>query len=223
MKFLLRVSVLGALAGCSTLYAQSGYPVHQSAHADQARSSSPQEQEGAQTVEQANVPGSPYIEREFRLPVPGSGSKGLDVLEVYYNAPGKHPLALLTHGTSNVASEKAELTPWMYLSQAVWFAERGYVALVIIRRGYGSSGGEQDGVHGGCRPGGDFEQTGEASADDLRNAAAYAQKQLPEVGRLAHRKRRCFDGRFCASGAYGQSPAGVESCNQLCGRAWRRR
>jgi len=125
--------------------------------------------------------GAHFVERELRLPLRGSGSAGLDAIEVYINTPGKHPLALLTHGTSNDARVRAHVSPWAYLPQARWFAERGYVALVIVRRGYGSSGGEMDGTHGGCNSNGSFEATGAASAEDLRNAANYAQQSMPEV------------------------------------------
>jgi len=125
--------------------------------------------------------GSAYIEREFRMHVPGSEPNGLDALEVYVNTPGKHPLALLTHGTSNDPKERAQLSSWSQLPQAIWFARRGYVALVLIRRGYGTSSGPQDGTHGGCKSGGSFEDSAKASAEDLRNAVAYATKELPEV------------------------------------------
>jgi dienelactone hydrolase len=125
--------------------------------------------------------GSHYVEREFRLPAPNSAPAGLDALEVYVTTPGKHPLVLLTHGTSAKMEERMQVTPWAQLPQALWFARRGYVALVVVRRGYGNSGGEQDGAHGGCRTGGSFAEAGEASAVDLRNAAAYAAKELPEV------------------------------------------
>src|ERR1700722_14385920 len=118
--------------------------------------------------------GTHYVEHELRVQVPGSGASGLDALEVYINTPGKHPLALLTHGTSNRAEQRKEVTPWAELQQAVWFSESGYVSLVIVRRGYGSSGGEQDGTHGGWNPNGSFEKTGAEAADDLRNAGAYA-------------------------------------------------
>ena len=113
-----------------------------------------------------------YVEREFRMDVPDSFPNGLDVLEVYVNTPGKHPLALLTHGSAETQEERLQLSPWSQLSQAIWFARRGYVALVIIRRGYGTSGGKQDSGGGGCRPSGSFEEAGEAAAADLRAADA---------------------------------------------------
>jgi len=118
--------------------------------------------------------GTRYVEREFRLPAPNSFPNGLDALEVYVDTPGKHPLALLTHGTSDKQEERMQLTPWSQLPQALWFARRGYVVLVIIRRGYGTSGGKQDGARGGCRAGGSFQEAGEAAADDLRAAVSYA-------------------------------------------------
>ncbi len=50
--------------------------------------------------------------------------------------------------------------------QAIWFARRGYVVLVVVRKGYGRSSGDQDGKHGVCQRmgGGSFVEAGEASA-----------------------------------------------------------
>ena len=102
-------------------------------------------------------------------PAPGAFPRGLDVLEVYADRPGRHPLVVLTHGTSNVEQEREHVTPWSQLGQAMWFARRGYVAIVVVRKGYGRSGGERDGTHGGCGSrGGSFEEAGEASAEDLK-------------------------------------------------------
>ena len=106
---------------------------------------------------------------------------GLDALEVYANRPGKHPLVVLTHGTSDKEEERAHVTPWAQLGQAMWFARRGYVAIVVARRGYGRSGGQRDGNAGGCgNRGGSFKDAGDASADDLRAVIKYGQG-LPEV------------------------------------------
>jgi dienelactone hydrolase len=123
-----------------------------------------------------------WVEREFMMPAPGAPS-GLDVLQVEVRRPGKQPLAILTHGTSNDPEERARVTPWVFLLQAIWFAQRGYVVLVVVRKGFGHSSGATDGgSHGGCQRSGDggFKDVGEASADDLRAAAKYA-ATLPEV------------------------------------------
>jgi len=123
-----------------------------------------------------------WIEREFMMPVPGA-MQGIDVLQVEVERPGKHPLAILTHGTAAERMDRATVTPWLFLPQAIWFARRGYVVLIVVRRGYGRSTGDQDGKFGGCQTGGrgSFVEAGEDSAEDLRAAAKYAGEKLPEV------------------------------------------
>ncbi len=127
------------------------------------------------------APGAPrsihYLQREFRMPYGPAGAAGLDVLEVRVESDKPGPLALLTHGTSNEPEQRAHVTPWAQLEQAVWFARRGYVALVVVRQGYGRSGGRMDGLEGGCGSRGNFHDTGEASADDLRAAVRYMATQ----------------------------------------------
>jgi len=125
-------------------------------------------------------PPAHLVEKEILIPSPGSVPPGLDVLEVYFDRGGKYPLAVLTHGTSNEPLERAHVTPWSQLQQAQWFARRGYVAMVVVRSGYGRSGGKEDGSNGGCNNHGSFEETGEASAADLRAVMKFAES-LPEV------------------------------------------
>ncbi len=121
------------------------------------------------------------VQKEMIVPAPGVFPNGLDVLEVYPTLPGKHPLALLTHGTAADPQERMHVTPWAQLPQALWFARRGYVAIVVVRAGYGKSGGKQDSLSGGCRSGyGSFEEAGQASVTDLRTVIKFAEK-LPEV------------------------------------------
>jgi dienelactone hydrolase len=156
-----------------------------------------------------------YIEREFRMPVPGSGAQGLDVLEVYASTPGKHPLALLTHGTSDKPEERMQLTPWAQLGQAIWFARRGYVALVIIRRGYGTSGGKQD-SQGACRTG-DFDDEGQYAADDLRQAINYAEKNLPEVDTSTVISAGVSTGGFTQVALAAKPPAGLKAALDFAG------
>jgi dienelactone hydrolase len=123
-----------------------------------------------------------WSEREFMMPVRGA-LQGIDVLQVEVERPGKHPLAILTHGTAAERADRATVTPWLFLPQAIWFARRGYVVLVVVRKGYGRSNGDQDGKFGGCQTGGrgSFVEAGEDSAEDLRAAAKYAEEKLPEV------------------------------------------
>ncbi len=121
-----------------------------------------------------------YVEREVMIPWVSAGPNGLDVLEVYFDAPGKHPLVVMTHGSSRKPEEHATVTPWAQLPQALWFARRGWFVLVVVRRGYGRSGGEQDGKHAGHCPTPDYQAGAEYSAVDLREAVQYA-RTLPQV------------------------------------------
>src|SRR5208282_2573022 len=93
---------------------------------------------------------SRMLAKEMWIHVPGAFPNGLDALEVRMDLPGRHPLVVLTHGTSNEPDARAHVTPWAQFSQAEWFAERGYVAIVVVRRGYGRSSGQQDSANGGC-------------------------------------------------------------------------
>jgi dienelactone hydrolase len=140
-----------------------------------------QESAGQDAAAAANPVKSQWIESELMISSPGSTSS-LDVLKVEVDRPGKHPLALLTHGTSNDPVERSQVTPWNYMPQAIWFARRGYVVLVVVREGYGRSSGEPDLTPKNCPaiPGGGFAEAGDKSALDLRAAVTYAET-LPEV------------------------------------------
>lgn len=120
-----------------------------------------------------------YEEREIRIPWTMAGPQGLDALLVYADLPGKHPLAIITHGTSTKPEARAETTPWSFLPQAVWFARRGWVALVVVRRGHGKSGGRAEFQIFRCRDG-NYHEVGEESAEDLRKAIEYG-SVLPQV------------------------------------------
>ncbi len=120
-----------------------------------------------------------YVEREVMIPWVMAGS-GLDAVLVYAELPGKHPLVVITHGSSRKTEDHALVTPWQELPQALWFARRGWIALVVVRRGYGASGGESDSHRAGRCPQTDYEAAGEYSAEDLRMAIEYA-RGLPQV------------------------------------------
>jgi len=121
-----------------------------------------------------------YVEREVRIPWASAFPNGLDALLVYADLPGKHPLVVMTHGSSRKPEEHALVSPWQQLPQALWFARRGWIVLAVVRRGYGTSGGEPDTRHSGRCPQTSYQEAGEYSAEDLRAAIDYA-RGLPEV------------------------------------------
>ena len=177
MRTVVKLVLLVLLGGASAAGAQETPPAQQ---AGTPTSANPDTSGGSQQTQQeaAHVR---YIEKEMMVPAPGAFPNGLDVLEVYADRPGRHPLAVLTHGTANDELERMHVTPWAQLWQALWFARRGYVVFVLVRKGYGRSGGERDSMHGGCNSRrGSFEEAGEASAEDLKAVVRFAQR-LPEA------------------------------------------
>ncbi len=173
----------------------------------------------ASDVAQANQPQPALhlVQKEFLIPAPEAIPPGLDVLEVYFTLPGKHPLVVLTHGTSAEPEERMRVTPWAQLHQAMWFAQRGYVAIVVVRAGYGRSGGKQDSTSGGCRPGyGSFEEAGEAGVTDLRAVMKYAQS-LPEVDANTILSAGVSTGGFAQVALSADPPSGLKAAINFAG------
>jgi dienelactone hydrolase len=173
---------------------------------------------GRQAADPADAPPKiQWIEHEFMMPVPGA-PQGIDVLQVEVQRPGKHPLAILTHGTAAERTDRATVTPWAYLPQAIWFARRGYVVLVVVRKGYGRSNGSQDGQFGGCQRNGrgSFVEAGEDSADDLRAAAKFG-TALPEVDGGTIVSAGVSTGGFAQVALTADPPAGLKAAISFAG------
>jgi dienelactone hydrolase len=117
---------------------------------------------------------------EMRLPTHSSGKKGLEAVMVRPSDAAPHPLALITHGTPREPSERDDMTPLRWIPQAREFARRGWTAVIVMRRGFGDSGGgyAEDGRVCGRNP--DFVGPTKEAVKDLREAAAYLATR-PEV------------------------------------------
>jgi dienelactone hydrolase len=120
------------------------------------------------------------VETYLRIPTHSSGKKGLEAVMVRPNEPGPHPLVLLTHGTPRDAGERAGMTPWMFLPHAREFARRGWIAVSVLRRSYGDSGGNYDEDAHACSNRPEYFNSGKEAAKDLREAIAYL-SALPEI------------------------------------------
>jgi dienelactone hydrolase len=120
------------------------------------------------------------VENAFRIPAKDAGKKGLEAVMVRPKEGGPHPLAVLTHGTPREASDRAGMSPWQMIPQAREFARRGWTTVVVMRRGYGDSGGGYDEDARACSRRADYYDAGKESAKDLRESIAYLSK-LPEV------------------------------------------
>jgi dienelactone hydrolase len=120
------------------------------------------------------------VENAFRIPAKDAGKKGLEAVMVRPKEGGPHPLAVLTHGTPREASDRARMSPWQMIPQAREFARRGWTTVIVLRRGYGDSGGGYDEDARACSRRADYYDAGKESAKDLRESIAYLSK-LPEV------------------------------------------
>ena len=72
------------------------------------------------------------------------------------------------------------MTPWGFVPQAREFARRGWTVVVVMRRGYGDSGGAYSEDSEACSRRVDYYDSGRESARDLRAAIAYLSTR-PEV------------------------------------------
>lgn len=164
----------------------------------------------------AGVRGQNYVEREVQIPWVLAAPSGLDALLVYADLPGKHPLVVITHGSARKIENHAEVTPWQELPQALWFARRGWVALVVVRRGYGASGGIPDTRYSGRCPETDYQHAGEYSAEDLRVAVEYGQK-LPEVDATKVVAMGVSTGGFATVALTAKAPPGLVAAISFAG------
>ena len=108
------------------------------------------------------------IEETF-IPVQIKGSPfRLETLVVKEAGGGRRPVAIITHGQNRDAVAREQLTAQGWLRPAREFARRGYLAVVVVRRGFGKSEGKQPFNLRGCRDG--FGAVLNEQADDIEAA-----------------------------------------------------
>ncbi len=135
-----------------------------------------------------------YIREELRIPMREAGPRGLEALLVRPDAPGRYPLVIISHGTPRKPEDRARMTPWTYYPNAMEFARRGFAVAVVMRRGYGDSGGAYAERTGSCdEP--NYIRSSQIATQDIRSAI------------LALAKRPDIDGSRVL--AVGQSTGGL--------------
>lgn len=112
------------------------------------------------------------LTQETTIPMQAAGSMGLEALLVWPNTPGKHPLALISHGSPRDAKDRADMSAMSFLPIATEFARRGFAVAVVLRRGYGLSGGGWAETYGTCRST-NYMHAALASSADLHAAIDY--------------------------------------------------
>ena len=78
---------------------------------------------------------------ELRVPMAAAGERGLQALFIRPSAPGRYPLVIFSHGAPRDASTRRRMSPYGSLPVAMEFVRRGYAVAIVMRRGYGTSGG----------------------------------------------------------------------------------
>jgi dienelactone hydrolase len=111
-----------------------------------------------------------YYRESLRIAMPEAGPRGLEALLIRPAGTQRYPLALLSHGAPTDPQERPGMTPYGLYRQAIEFARRGFAALVVMRRGYGDSGGAYS--ENSCCDLASFQHSAKTSSDDLRAAIA---------------------------------------------------
>jgi dienelactone hydrolase len=120
-----------------------------------------------------------YDVEDIRIAVPGAGPSGLEAVLVRPAGNGRNPLALVTNGSPRSADDRPAMTAMRQYPEALEFARRGFTAVAVLRRGYGTSGGGWAETYGTCGQS-NYVAAGRAGAADLR-AAIAGLAQRPDV------------------------------------------
>ncbi len=152
---------------------------------------------------------------ELRIPMAEAGARGLEALLVRPDAPGKYPLVLLSHGAPRKPNDRIKRTPWSIYPQAVEFARRGWAAVVVMRRGYGDSGGQYAERAGSCSDP-DYLASGKASARDLK-AAILALARRPDIDGTRVLAVGASAGGFAAVALTADAPPGLVAAISFAG------
>ncbi len=155
------------------------------------------------------------------------GPKGTFRLEALVVRPakadGRLPIALITHGKNFKAEENQALRADLFLPQARDFAARGWLSVVVIRRGYGQS----DGIPGVSRgaaymscQNADLVRGFDIEADDLDAALkVIAARPDADGSRVIAVGQSLGGGTVLAFAA--RKPAGLIGVVNVSGGVWR--
>lgn len=116
---------------------------------------------------------------ELRVPMPLAGPEGLQALFLRPSAPGRYPVVIFSHGAPRDSAQRRRMSPYGSFPLAMEFVRRGYAVAIVMRRGYGTSGGNYvEGV--ACDGDGNFTKSGLTSAADIAAALEFVARR-PDV------------------------------------------
>lgn len=166
------------------------------------------------------VAGAPARAAEFytedlRIPMAEAGPQGLEAFLVRPAGTKRYPLALLSHGSPRSFDDRATMSAHKYYGIALEYARRGFAALIVMRRGYGTSpGGRVDSV-GGCAKAAYLPAAAVAVAD-LR-AAIDAMARRPDVTTTGMIAAGQSAGGLATVALTAQAPAGLVAAINFAG------
>jgi dienelactone hydrolase len=137
----------------------------------------------------------------------GGGAKSLDALVVRPDSPGPFPLALISNGMPRNGADIPKERPEAYSSAAITFAQHGYAAVVVLRSGYGRSGGPFQEALGPCTDRNYLKAGAEGGADVTAAVARLRTEPWVDPGRVVLVGHSM--GGFAALAAAASNPEGV--------------
>ncbi|MGY4502606.1 dienelactone hydrolase [Bradyrhizobium sp. GM24.11] len=144
-----------------------------------------------------------------------AGPQGLEAFLVRPAGTERYPLALLSHGSPRSFDDRATMSAHKYYGIAREYARRGFAALIVMRRGYGTSpGGRVDSV-GGCSNAAYLPAAAVAVAD-LR-AAIDAMARRPDITTTGMIAAGHSAGGLATVALSAQAPAGLVAAISFAG------
>jgi dienelactone hydrolase len=164
----------------------------------------------------AATPGfaDPFIQEPLRILLPGDLGT-LEALLVRPAEPGRYPLALINHGSPRSGADRPVMTPLAMLPQALEFARRGWAALIVMRRGYGSSDGGWAESYGPCNNP-NYTAAGTAGAADLKGALEFVSHR-PDIDPTRMIAVGASAGGFATVALTADPPAGLVAAISFAG------
>jgi dienelactone hydrolase len=157
----------------------------------------------------------PFYREDLRIAAAAAGARGLEAMLLRPAGTRRYPLALISHGTPRDGTERAGMSPYGSYRQALEFARRGFAALVVMRRGYGDSGGDYAENNGPCGQR-DYSLAAKASVSDLR-AAIEAMRGRTDVSTSGMIAVGASAGGFATVALTADPPAGLAAAISFAG------
>jgi dienelactone hydrolase len=156
-----------------------------------------------------------FYSEDLRIPLAAAGPRGLESFLMRPAAAGRYPLALISHGTPRDFDDRAGMTARSYRAIAAEFAKRGFAALVVLRRGYGTSPGGKADSYGPCdHP--DYRSALAVSVADLQ-ATIAAMKMRSDVTTDGMIAIGHSAGGLATVGLTAQAPTGLAAAINFAG------